>query len=52
MPKGKLTFVGQFGAGDIAFKWERTLTPVDCEVEAVEFCWRKLGGKPDRVTRL
>ena len=24
----------------------------DCEVEAVEFCWRKLGRKPDRVTRL
>jgi hypothetical protein len=24
----------------------------DCEVEAVEFCWRKLGRKPDKVTRL
>ncbi len=24
----------------------------DCEVEAVEFCWRKLGRKPDRVIRL
>ncbi len=24
----------------------------DCEVEAVEFCWRKLGRKPERVTRL
>ncbi len=24
----------------------------DCEVEAVEFCWRKLGRKPDRVSRL
>lgn len=23
----------------------------DCEV-AVEFCWRKLGRKPDRITRL
>ena len=24
----------------------------DCEVEAVEFCWRELGRKPDKVTRL
>ncbi len=24
----------------------------DCEVEAVELCWRKLGRKPDKVTRL
>ncbi len=24
----------------------------DCEVEAVEFCWHKLGRKPDKVTRL
>ena len=24
----------------------------DCEAEAVEFCWRKLGRKPDRITRL
>ena len=24
----KLAFVGQSGAMDIAFKWERTLTPV------------------------
>ncbi len=24
----------------------------DCEAQAVEFCWRKLGRKPDRVTRL
>ena len=28
MPKEKLTFVGQFGARDIVFKWERTLTPI------------------------
>jgi hypothetical protein len=27
-------------------------SPDDCEVEAVEVCWRKLGRKPDRVTRL
>ncbi len=27
MPKEKLTFVGQFGARVIAFKWERRLTP-------------------------
>ena len=24
----------------------------DCEAQAVEFCWRKLGRKPDKVTRL
>ncbi len=24
----------------------------DCEAEAVEFCWRELGRKPDKVTRL
>ena len=24
----------------------------DCEVEAVEFCWRKLGRKPDKIARL
>ncbi len=24
----------------------------DCEAQAVEFCWRKLGRKPDRITRL
>ena len=24
----------------------------DCEAQAAEFCWRKLGRKPDRVTRL
>ncbi len=24
----------------------------DCEAEATEFCWRKLGRKPDKVTRL
>ncbi len=24
----------------------------DCEVEAVEFCWRELGRKPDKGTRL
>ncbi len=24
----------------------------DCEAQAVEFCWRKLGRKPDRVNRL
>ncbi len=24
----------------------------DCEAQAVEFCWRKLGHKPDKVTRL
>ncbi len=28
VPKEKLTFVGQFGTRGIAFKWERTLTPV------------------------
>ena len=28
MPKEKLTFVGQFGATDIAFRCERTFTPV------------------------
>ncbi len=28
MPREKLTLVGQFGARGIAFKWERTLTPV------------------------
>ncbi len=28
MPKEKLTFVGQFGPRDSAFKWERALTPV------------------------
>ncbi len=28
MPKEKLTFVGQFGARGVAFKWERTFTPV------------------------
>ncbi len=28
MPKEKLTFVGQFGARGIAFKWKRTLTQV------------------------
>ncbi len=27
-------------------------TVEDCEAQAVEFCWRKLGRKPDRVTRL
>ena len=24
----------------------------DCEAQAVEFCWRDLGHKPDKVTRL
>ena len=24
----------------------------DCEAQAVEFCWHKLGHKPDKVTRL
>ncbi len=24
----------------------------DCEAEAVEFCWRALGQKPDQITRL
>ncbi len=24
----------------------------DCEVEALDFCWRELGRKPDKVTRL
>ncbi len=24
----------------------------DCEAQAVEFCWRKLGRKPHRVNRL
>ena len=24
----------------------------DCEAQAIEFCWRKLGHKPDKVTRL
>ena len=24
----------------------------DCEAQAIEFCWRKLGRRPDRVTRL
>jgi len=28
MPKEKLAFVGQFGTRGIAFKWERTFTPV------------------------
>ncbi len=28
MPKEKLTFVGQFGARGIAFKWEKPLIPV------------------------
>ncbi len=28
MPKEKLAFVGRFGARGVAFKWERTFTPV------------------------
>ncbi len=24
----------------------------DCEAQALEFCWRDLGHKPDKVTRL
>ena len=28
MLKEKLAFVGQFGARGIAFKWERTFTPM------------------------
>ena len=24
----------------------------DCEAQAVEFCWRKLGHQPDKVTRM
>ena len=24
----------------------------DCEAEAVEFCWRTLGQKPDQITKL
>jgi hypothetical protein len=24
----------------------------DCEVAALDFCWRELGRKPDKVTRL
>ncbi len=24
----------------------------DCEAQALEFCWRDLGQKPDKVTRL
>ena len=27
-------------------------TAEDCEVEALDFCWRELGSKPDKVTRL
>ncbi len=51
--------------GGIAFHWtiwgeghpiemaENTHSSADdCEVEAVEFCWRELGRKPDKVTRL
>ncbi len=51
--------------GETAFNWsvwgeghriemgENALSSADdCEVEAVEFCWRKLGRKPDRATRL
>ena len=27
-------------------------TSEDCEAQALEFCWRDLGHKPDKVTRL
>ena len=27
-------------------------TAEDCEVQALEFCWRDLGHKPDKVMRL
>ncbi len=27
-------------------------TAEDCEAQALEFCWRDLGHKPDKVTRL
>ncbi len=27
-------------------------TAEDCEAQALEFCWRDLGQKPDKVTRL
>ncbi len=27
-------------------------TADDCEAQALEFCWRDLGHKPDKVTRL
>ncbi len=51
--------------GETAFNWsvwgeghriqmgENALSSADdCEAQAVEFCWRKLGRKPDKVTRL
>ncbi len=27
-------------------------TAEDCEAQTLEFCWRDLGHKPDKVTRL
>ncbi len=33
--------------------WARPQSTVeDCEAQALEFCWRDLGHKPDKVTRL
>ncbi len=54
MPKAKLTFVGRFGATGIEFEMgSNTHSDADdCGAEAVEFCWRALGQKPDQITKL
>lgn len=37
----------QIGTGHASF-----LSASECEANAVDYCWRALGYKPDKVTRL
>ena len=52
--EGEATFSWSVWDGDQQIEIDRTthFSASDCEAHAADFCWRTLGYKPDKVTRL